>query len=695
VFFLLLTLLLSYNLPLQSACSTPFPAMNLWQLTDIVYCMTSKIDGEINTLTASSIDLIVSETAQLISNLEIANSELELIISDVNTISSQLDTILNDITVIEALESAILVGTCSCIATATQSLSLFDVILKSDIDSVSTKADSIGSQVSQLQNSSNACCSSLSVLDVIIKSDVDSVSTKTDSIGSQVSQLTGSSNACCNTIGSKVDSVGSQVSQVKSDLDACCATLSTLDVIIKSDVDSVSTKTDSIGSQVSQTRSDLDACCSSLSVMDTLIKSDVDSVSTKTDSIGSQVSQVKSDLDSCCATLSTLDTIIKSDVDSVSSTLNDLVYCTIGTQITQAMIPYTISAPGHYYLCSSVTTSAGGVTINIASNDVYLNLNGFTVANTANAALFSFSGVTNVTIENGSVSGALGIELDGLANVTLRNLDISSSAGTGCFLGAITNLVMEDCYVTANGAALVCVSLSSIVGGRLENVSVYNTAATGFFIQSTAASTVVELINCVAENIGGDAFSLQTNSGGVVLRDCVVITANRGFLTYADTAPYVLENCVATNCSLAGFWMESVSDVVLRGCIAKNSGSGFRARVATGLLFEECVAQDNSANGFSLDASIGANIGCVFNYCLSMNNGGEGFFISSNAHTRILHSIASGNAGSGIFDSVGSIDTYIVDSRSQYTSTLMNPAYNLNTALDVLFPGVDTVIITS
>jgi len=386
-----------------------------------------------------------------------------------------------------------------------------------------------------------------------------------------------------------------------------------------------------------------------------------------------------------------------SDICSVITTccseVDALSNCMLGTQITQAMIPYTISAPGHYYLCGSVTASSGGVAINIIASDVFLNLNGFTVTNTANVAIFSlFSNANNVTIENGSVSGALGIELDGLTNVTLRNLDISSSAGTTCFLGTITNLVMEDCYVTANGAALVCVALESIVGGRLENVSVYNTASTGFFIENINPATTLELTNCTADTVTGDAFLMEA-SGGIVLRGCVAAGSNRGFVTdgnFNDSptglGALVFEDCIATDSALAGFWMEQINNVILRNCIAESTsaGSGFHSRAAVSTLYEGCISRDNAAHGFHLDAAIGGNVNCIFDKCLGHYNGVDGFHIDpTNVNAGVTGCLAAKNSNNGIANYPAS--TYIVDTRSSNSAaTALNPAYNLNGAFDLL-----------
>jgi hypothetical protein len=70
--------------------------------------------------------------------------------------------------------------------------------------------------------------------------------------------------------------------------------------------------------------------------------------------------------------------------------------------------PFTITQPGSYYLTTNLTVS-GGNAITIATNGVTLDLNGFTIASTANpasgTAVLINAGLRNITILNGEHSG--------------------------------------------------------------------------------------------------------------------------------------------------------------------------------------------------------------------------------------------------------------------------------------------------
>jgi hypothetical protein len=397
---------------------------------------------------------------------------------------------------------------------------------------------------------------------------------------------------------------------------------------------------------------------------------------------------LKSDLDACCSTLSALDTIIKSDVDSVSSTLDSFVYCTLGTQITQAMMPYTITVPGHYYLCESVTPA-----IIIEASNVYLNLNGFTVSGE-----IAGNG-SDITIENGSVSavgGQQAMSMGFVTNLLLSNLVISSTGNNsvGADLHHATNLVMKDCFISGNGAAGgTGLLVTEITGGRFENVTAYDIGTGGgsnggFSFSSIAA--VLELINCKAIN-AGSGFNILSGTGIAVLRNCVASGGNRGFFTGMNFTFF--EDCVASDNS-GGFEVQGVNSVILKDCIAQynSTASGFAYRGATGVVTEGSISKENS-NGFFVDDTDGTIRNCVFDRCEAFNNINSGLVNQGN-NIVFIRSIASHNAINGINSPTGTIGVSIVDSRSQHAATAVNPAYNLNVGNDIIGAGT-TVVITS
>ena len=283
----------------------------------------------------------------------------------------------------------------------------------------------------------------------------------TNNICSVVILSSSQSDACCLSIQSALDSIYGVVTDIDASIntiapaviagtcsciDQSTQSLSAFGVILKSDIDSVSTKVDGVNAQII-------ACCNTLSMLNTTLKSDIDSVSTKVDGVNTQVT-------SCCNTLSALGTSIKSDVDNVSSTLDALSNCLVGTAITQSMIPYTISAPGNYYLCQSVSSSAAGPTITINASNVYFNLNGHTVTNTNSVTNTSFGinclGAKNIQICNGvlnSVYPAININNGGTSDIKLIDLSIINGANVAILFFNVTCGLIKNCTIDCTNGA--------------------------------------------------------------------------------------------------------------------------------------------------------------------------------------------------------------------------------------------------
>src|ERR1700722_3991451 len=143
-----------------------FPGENLWRLNNnicsIVTSSSSKsdaccrsiddelqsiyevvidIDASLEALSTSNLDALNSLFSVLLSNLDVAASTIDLVVSDLNVIASQLESL------VDAIVPATTAGVCSCVEQSTQSLSALDLLLKSDIDSVSTKVDGVNAQV--------------------------------------------------------------------------------------------------------------------------------------------------------------------------------------------------------------------------------------------------------------------------------------------------------------------------------------------------------------------------------------------------------------------------------------------------------------------------------------------------------------------------------------------------------------------
>ncbi|MDB6020618.1 MAG: hypothetical protein JWQ04_475 [Pedosphaera sp.] len=142
---------------------------------------------------------------------------------------------------------------------------------------------------------------------------------------------------------------------------------------------------------------------------------------------------------------------------------------------------FVISQPGSYYLTTNLFGINGKDGIQIITNDVTLDLNGFTlfgVPNAINGGIYISNQITSITVRNGVLSGwksGAAIYCDG-RNVTFEHLAVSSNySGIFCAGGG----VIKDCLFSGNATAGVDVNGSGslvfgndFVGNNTTNSSV-------------------------------------------------------------------------------------------------------------------------------------------------------------------------------------------------------------------------------
>jgi hypothetical protein len=140
--------------------------------------------------------------------------------------------------------------------------------------------------------------------------------------------------------------------------------------------------------------------------------------------------------------------------------------------------PFTITAPGSYYLTANLNVTNGNA-ITIATNQVTLDLNGFTISSTAPTAvagtyaieLAVTGGNSDVTIFNGHIaSGATnngssfsgsgfgsGIDLPGtvLQNVHVRDVTVTGCLNFGIYVGTGQNTTVESCSVQNSNEGII------------------------------------------------------------------------------------------------------------------------------------------------------------------------------------------------------------------------------------------------
>ena len=265
--------------------------------------------------------------------------------------------------------------------------------------------------------------------------------------------------------------------------------------------------------------------------------------------------------------------------------------------------PFTISAPGSYYLTGNLTVSSGNA-ITIATDGVTLDLNGFTIRSTAatatGTAILLSGGPRNITIANGFIQGGVtnngsGVYsgsgfIDGIdhsnpapGNVLVSRVSVSGCLNFGIRLSIGEPTVVESCTVRTVGslgivATTVKTSSASDCGGH---------AIAGYVVSDSRGES--------AGNGGGvQAFTAQ---------NCYGSGSGTGTGVYATTAQdcYGLSSSsrgvsatTAVNCFGFSNSGDGVNAISAQNCYGASGGNGAGVYAETA---QNCYGSSNSGHG--------------------------------------------------------------------------------------------------
>ena len=194
-------------------------------------------------------------------------------------------------------------------------------------------------------------------------------------------------------------------------------------------------------------------------------------------------------------------------------------------------LPFTISAPGAYYVTTNLTGVSGSSGITITSGNVTLDLGGFLLANVPG----SFNGIstlgtcTNVTVGNGSLSGwsfsGVNISAGTPRNVVIHHLNISACGVSGI---SAVNAVICDCTVVGSGGdgidAVYCTVRDCTVDGCAGSYGIYlapGTATRCLVIREFATGIYCNAPGCVVSDnvVRNNNTGNFASSAGILLND--------------------------------------------------------------------------------------------------------------------------------------------------------------------------------
>lgn len=305
-----------------------------------------------------------------------------------------------------------------------------------------------------------------------------------------------------------------------------------------------------------------------------------------------------------------------------------------------------ISQPGSYYLTGNLAGEAGKRCIEIAADNVTVDLNGFSIIGnaTSTGGIIGEGIRSNVRIFNGVVRD-IGNGSGILSTITtsfgwhVENVQALSNSQRGIFLPSHSTIInslaaingQSGLRVSTGGAILNCTSRENVGEGiivsnssRVESSSVYNNGLTGIL-----GNDGVLVNNCVATN--NDGAGIEVLNGGIITH-CVVrsngadgIKCNSSTRIESNTVTFsgangisCLSNCVikANNCASNGQTVPGAGILVsgTRTRVEDNqcTDNDFGFRVTVSLCF---IVRNTAANNTTLNWDIAGS-----NRCLVVNS---------------------------------------------------------------------------
>ena len=281
-------------------------------------------------------------------------------------------------------------------------------------------------------------------------------------------------------------------------------------------------------------------------------------------------------------------------------------------------LPFTISTSGSYYFTQNFQfTATTGNAISITTDNVTLDLGGFTLSSTpaVNGTAISVSaGRNNITIKNGIIAGNTTVTIAGTPRVWVTtpagfSIGVSSNSTVARSM-TVEHLHVSGCRISG---------ISAIYGSIAHSTAISN-GATGIFANFGSVSSCIATLNA----------STGINATRSTITDC---TANfndtNGILTIFGS----VTDCTANSNRVDGI---SALDSSVSNCIATSNGSSGIS--ANGGTVTNSTSNSNGTSGISaLEGTVTS--------CIANSNGTFG--ISADSGT-VTSCIASGNVATGI-----------------------------------------------
>jgi len=225
---------------------------------------------------------------------------------------------------------------------------------------------------------------------------------------------------------------------------------------------------------------------------------------------------------------------------------------------------YTISSPGRYAIVENLTAPAGAMTINITANNVYLDLNGFTIDGTGGGTdiINAASGTSNIFIGNGTLINAVNTAVNirnNSSNILVDNIHVANSAGVGfqiqdadCFLQYCSTTNSAAAGISLNTAERVVITHFTsdsdgvyginVLNSRdvsISDVSIIGAGTAGIHTDTISENITIE--NADLLNINGDGIQVNDTTGLIIKNIAIVQPTNDALSLLGTTSVVSIE----------------------------------------------------------------------------------------------------------------------------------------------------------
>lgn len=150
--------------------------------------------------------------------------------------------------------------------------------------------------------------------------------------------------------------------------------------------------------------------------------------------------------------------------------------CCADGRIAIRSLPYVVASCGSYYVAGCLQGVAGGHGIRIQSDDVTIDLNGFTLTGGEGSGdgIRAEGTLRNLRVFNGAVVGwdGAGVELSSAGAVLLHDVTARTNGGDGIKIGA--DSIVERAVAIANGGNGVSVGARSLTSSCIARQNVFD-----------------------------------------------------------------------------------------------------------------------------------------------------------------------------------------------------------------------------